>query len=109
VTNEHKIVEEISTKEHYLAVELMLQFLPEGRPPVEAHAATVGFMFGVEQFCISTSRYTSRAMPTEKDDTPTCHICGKPCPPEDCVTDSQGRPVHKKCYREALIEGQESL
>jgi hypothetical protein len=40
---------------------------------------------------------------------PTCHICGKPCPPEDCVTDSQGRTLHKKCYREALIEGQESL
>ena len=40
---------------------------------------------------------------------PTCHICDKPCHPEDCVTDSQGRTLHKKCYREALIEGQESL
>jgi hypothetical protein len=48
-------------------------------------------------------------MPAEKD-LPTCRICGKPCPPEvDCVTDSQGRPLHKECYREALIEGRESL
>jgi hypothetical protein len=42
-------------------------------------------------------------------DPPTCRICGKPCPPEDCVNDLRGRPVHKTCYREALIKGQEAL
>lgn len=40
---------------------------------------------------------------------PICPHCGKPCPLEDCVTDARGRAVHKECYREALIKGQESL
>jgi hypothetical protein len=38
-----------------------------------------------------------------------CPICSKPCPAEDRVTDAQGRSVHKKCYRTALIEGRERL
>jgi|HubBroStandDraft_2_1064218.scaffolds.fasta_scaffold1535864_1 hypothetical protein len=29
-------------------------------------------------------------------------ICGKPCPPEECVT-VQGRSMHKKCYRASRI------
>jgi len=33
----------------------------------------------------------------------SCHICGKPCPPEDCVTDAQGRTIHKACYRATRI------
>jgi hypothetical protein len=37
------------------------------------------------------------------DCTPSCHICGKPCPPEDYVTDVQGRSMHKKCYRDSRI------
>ena len=32
-----------------------------------------------------------------------CPICGKPCPPEECVTDAQGRIMHKKCYRPSRI------
>ena len=43
------------------------------------------------------------------DTNPSCHICGKPCPPADRVTDAQGRAVHKECYRTALIEGRTSL
>jgi DNA repair exonuclease SbcCD ATPase subunit len=31
-----------------------------------------------------------------------CPICGKPCPPEECVT-VQGRSMHKKCYRASRI------
>jgi hypothetical protein len=31
-----------------------------------------------------------------------CPICGKPCPPEECVT-VQGRSMHKKCYRASGI------
>jgi len=38
-----------------------------------------------------------------------CPHCGKPCPLEDCVTDSEGRAVHKECYRIALIEGRGHL
>ncbi len=40
---------------------------------------------------------------------PVCSICGKSCPPDDCVADSKGNPVHRECYRAALIEGRESL
>jgi hypothetical protein len=29
-------------------------------------------------------------------------ICGKACPPEECVT-VQGRSMHKKCYRASRI------
>jgi hypothetical protein len=36
-------------------------------------------------------------------DNPSCPICGKPCPPEDCVTDVQGRSMHKKCNRASRI------
>jgi hypothetical protein len=43
------------------------------------------------------------------DTNPSCHICGKPCPPEGSVTDAQGRAVHKECFRTALIEGRSSL
>lgn len=43
------------------------------------------------------------------DTNPSCHICGKPCPPEDRVTDVEGHSVHKKCYRTAVIEGRERL
>jgi hypothetical protein len=43
------------------------------------------------------------------DTNPSCHICGKPCPPEDHVTDAQGRTLHKACYRAGLINGHESL
>jgi DNA repair exonuclease SbcCD ATPase subunit len=32
-----------------------------------------------------------------------CPLCGKPCPPEECVTDVQGRTLHKQCYRAARI------
>jgi len=43
-------------------------------------------------------------------DYPKCAMCGKPCQPhEDYVVDSQGRTVHKPCYRSALIEGRQSL
>jgi NADH pyrophosphatase NudC (nudix superfamily) len=38
-----------------------------------------------------------------------CSMCGKPCHPEDRVTDRQGHTFHKVCYREALIKGKESL
>jgi hypothetical protein len=40
---------------------------------------------------------------------PTCPACGKPCPPEDCVNDSKGCSFHKKCYRDALVKGEEAL
>lgn len=32
-----------------------------------------------------------------------CPICGKPCAPEACVTDVQGRAMHKPCYRASRI------
>jgi hypothetical protein len=35
-----------------------------------------------------------------------CPICGKPCPPEECVADVQGRLIHKKCYRASRITPQ---
>jgi hypothetical protein len=38
-----------------------------------------------------------------------CPICGKPCHPEDRVTDHQGHTFHKGRHREALIKGKESL
>jgi hypothetical protein len=40
---------------------------------------------------------------------PTCPLCGKPCPIDDCVTDAQGKAVHRNCYRDALISQQQSL
>jgi hypothetical protein len=40
---------------------------------------------------------------------PICPHCGEPCSLEDCVTDTQGRAMHKECYRAALIKGQEDL
>jgi hypothetical protein len=43
------------------------------------------------------------------DVIPICPICGKPCPVEDCITDAQGRAVHRECYRTAIIDGRESL
>jgi hypothetical protein len=33
-----------------------------------------------------------------------CPICGKPCPPEQCVTDEQDRTLHKKCFRPSKIQ-----
>jgi hypothetical protein len=30
----------------------------------------------------------------------------KPCRPGECVTDVQGRPLHKKCYRASRISPQ---
>jgi hypothetical protein len=32
-----------------------------------------------------------------------CPICDKPCPPEESVTDAEGRSMHKKCYRASRI------
>jgi hypothetical protein len=40
---------------------------------------------------------------------PICPLCGKPCRSEDCVSDAEGRSVHKTCYRAALIGGQQHL
>jgi hypothetical protein len=40
---------------------------------------------------------------------PICPLCGKACELNDCVTDAEGRAVHKDCYRTALIRGQEQL
>lgn len=40
---------------------------------------------------------------------PTCPLCGQPCELNECVTDAEGRAVHKDCYRSALISGQEKL
>lgn len=48
-------------------------------------------------------------MTSTTDAVVRCAICGKDCPKERCITDSKGRTVHKECYREALIEGRESL
>jgi hypothetical protein len=36
-------------------------------------------------------------------DDPACPVCGKPCPPEDCVTNPDGRTMHKACYRASRI------
>jgi hypothetical protein len=36
-------------------------------------------------------------------DYPQCAVCGKPCLPEDCVTNSDGRTMHKPCYRASRI------
>jgi len=50
--------------------------------------------------------------PTKSPDSPLIPlypICGKPCSPEDVVTDAKGRAVHKECYRTGLIEGKEHL
>jgi hypothetical protein len=45
----------------------------------------------------------------ETRNAPVCPLCGKPCHLEDCVTDAEGRAVHKDCYRSALISGREQL
>lgn len=37
-----------------------------------------------------------------------CPMCGKHCPLDECVRDSQGRAFHKKCYREALVKSASS-
>jgi hypothetical protein len=34
---------------------------------------------------------------------PSCPICLKPCPPEDRITDTFGRTMHRKCYRASRI------
>jgi hypothetical protein len=47
-----------------------------------------------------------------EDDKPPLHICalcGKHCPSEGCVTNAEGRAVHKDCYRLAIIEGRDVL
>ena len=44
-----------------------------------------------------------------EDPLPICPLCGKPCSLEDCVTNAEGRAVHKDCYRDALISQQGSL
>jgi len=51
---------------------------------------------------------TGSIMPSP--DSPKRTICGKPCQAEeDYLVDSQGRSVHKSCYRAALTEGRLSL
>jgi hypothetical protein len=47
--------------------------------------------------------------PEETRNNSICSLCSKPCGPEDCVKDAEGRAVHKSCYRSALIGGQEHL
>jgi hypothetical protein len=51
----------------------------------------------------------SESVAQTKDVIPIYPICGKPCPVEDCITDAQGRVVHRECYRAAIIDGRESL
>ena len=40
---------------------------------------------------------------------PICPLCGKPCPNNDCITNAEGKAVHRGCFREALISQRESL
>lgn len=50
-----------------------------------------------------------RQMTPDTQTTPTCPICGKPCPQADCVKDAKGNYLHKQCYRDSLIQGRGSL
>jgi hypothetical protein len=51
----------------------------------------------------------NESKPRWTPNSPICPLCGQPCSLENCVTDAEGRAVHKDCYRSALISGQEQL
>jgi hypothetical protein len=46
---------------------------------------------------------------TSSHTLPICPLCGKACTIEDCVTDAEGKAVHRDCYRDALISQLGSL
>lgn len=63
---------------------------------------SVGFLFLLGLLLFGPKKTTEivsteKNVPAEKQMRVFCPLCGKPCSLENCVTNSQGRAVHKEC------------